>query len=350
MQSTWMLYAPLTALFTSLLAVEALRIRARHLGLLDRPDQRKRHVGAVPLVGGIAIYLGVLLGAWCVPELTQFSKALLCGAGVMVLLGTLDDRLGLSVRSRLLVQTVTVLAIIAATGVYVRSFGVIDGVDMQLGWIGVPVTVIAMIGLLNAFNLVDGIDGLAGGLALVAIGAILLFRRVPVDYDVPVLLLLMGAALLPYLATNLGLFGRKIFLGDAGSLLLGFVIGWALIRSSESVPTGMTPADVLWCVAVPVLDTLAVMVHRMRSGRSPFSPDRGHIHHRLLESGLGPRTTLVALLLTAIVLAAVGALVHQFGQAASLIVFGVLTVIHIVATGRFAQALAALPQQPPSRG
>jgi UDP-GlcNAc:undecaprenyl-phosphate GlcNAc-1-phosphate transferase len=181
-----------------------------------------------------------------------------------------------------------------------------------------------VIGLLNAFNMMDGIDGLAGGLSLVTIGTILLYSNSTIIHGPIALMLLTSIALLPYLATNLGLAGRKVFLGDAGSMVLGYLFAWTLIDFSQSTPQHLSPIDVLWCVALPVLDTLAVMYRRLRQGKSPFKPDRGHIHHIILGTGLGPRRTLACLIALAATLAFFGSIIRMFGIEINLLAFAAL--------------------------
>lgn len=334
MHDTRTMLACAAALFTSAVAIVVLRRLAEPLGLLDRPNDRKQHVGSVPLVGGLAMFCGVLVGAWWYGEATQFSRMLLTTAAGLTIMGSLDDRHELSVRTRLLVQTGAVLLMIGSTDVYIRSLGTLNGVQLQLGPLGIPLTLIAVIGLLNAFNMMDGIDGLAGSMGLIGVGAIFVFHHGGVTPGVTVLLALLGAAMIPYLAANLGFFGKKIFMGDAGSTVLGYLLGWALIDLSQSTASDLQPTDVLWCVAVPALDTLAVMCRRMRNHQSPFKPDRGHIHHILLRMGLSPRMTLAALATAAVLLAFIGHLVHAYGQLASLGLFGFLLVAYIAATTR----------------
>ncbi|MEW9570447.1 undecaprenyl/decaprenyl-phosphate alpha-N-acetylglucosaminyl 1-phosphate transferase [Rhodanobacter sp. Si-c] len=300
----------------SAVAIVVMRRFAIVLGLVDHPDQRKQHLGDVPLVGGLAIFVGMLAGVACYGAFHGFEGTLLETAAVLALLGALDDRFGLSVRDRLLIQTIAILTVIATTGVYIHTLGYIFGHEVELGWFGVPMTVTAVIGLVNAFNMMDGIDGLAGCLTLVSIGAIILFAFPTPLHGIITLLALLAAATLPYLAVNLGLMGGKIFLGDAGSTLIGYLLAWSLIRLSQMPQTHLSPVDVLWCVALPVFDTLAVMYRRMRGGRSPFNPDRGHIHHILLDAGFGPRATLIALVILAIGLASVGAIVSSVAHSA----------------------------------
>ncbi|WP_426664066.1 undecaprenyl/decaprenyl-phosphate alpha-N-acetylglucosaminyl 1-phosphate transferase [Rhodanobacter aciditrophus] len=336
MQELRLILDGLVAAGTSAVVIVAMRRFAGVLGLVDRPDQRKRHLGEVPLVGGLAIFTGMIAGALCYGAFHRFEGILLETAAVLALLGALDDRFSLSVRDRLLTQTIVILTVISSTGVYIHTLGHIFGHDVVLGWLGVPATVLAVIGLMNAFNMMDGIDGLAGSLTLVSVAAVILFALPTPLHGAIVLLALLAAATLPYLAVNLGFAGGKVFLGDAGSTVIGYLLAWALIRLSQMPQTHLSPVDVLWCVALPVFDTLAVMCRRMRQGRSPFQPDRGHIHHILLEAGLGPRTTLVALVALAAGLASIGAVVSsvEHSAGANLTTFCLILGVYMVTVMR----------------
>jgi UDP-GlcNAc:undecaprenyl-phosphate GlcNAc-1-phosphate transferase len=349
MQYSRILIACLTAACVSALAIAILYRFAGSWGLVDRPDERKHHVGHIPLIGGLAAFIGVLAGAVVDGQAHLFTNVLLATAAVLALVGALDDRFDLSVRARLLVQTVAVLTMVAVTGVQIHTLGHLFGHEFELGVFGIPLTVLAVIGLLNAFNMMDGIDGLAGMLALVSIAAIILYQGQPQWPGVIVLVLLAGA-LVPYLAANLGLVGKKIFLGDAGSMVVGYILAWTLIHLSQSGNnTELSTIDVLWCVALPVLDTLQVLVRRIREGKSPFKPDRGHIHHMMLRAGLGPRTTLVALVMLAILLALTGMLTHSLAPGSNLIAFGALSVIYVTAMGRIWQKQQSAPSAPQPR-
>jgi UDP-GlcNAc:undecaprenyl-phosphate/decaprenyl-phosphate GlcNAc-1-phosphate transferase len=308
----------LVATCTSATAIFMLRRYAFMLGLMDHPDQRKQHVGDVPLVGGLAIFMGITVGAAAYGQFHWFVKILIDTAMLLTLLGALDDRFDLTVRDRLLIQALAILTVIASTGVYIHTLGHIFGYEVKLGWLGAPITVVAIIGLMNAFNLMDGIDGLAGSLELVSIAAIVMFADPPGLQEMVLLLALLATASLPYLMTNLGLMGRKIFLGDAGSMLIGYLLAWALVRMSQSSQSHLSPVDVLWCVALPVCDTFAVMLRRVRQHKSPFKPDRGHIHHILMDAGLGPRTTLLALIALAVGFALFGAFISHEAKSAGL--------------------------------
>jgi UDP-GlcNAc:undecaprenyl-phosphate GlcNAc-1-phosphate transferase len=325
---------------TSVIALTALVRISTTIGLVDHPNARKHHVGEIPLVGGLSVFIGLLAGAQWLRGLGTFGHTVLATAAVLALLGALDDRYDLSVRARLLVQTVAIAVVIGTTGVYIHSLGHIFGHELNLGWLGMPFTIVAVIGLLNAFNMMDGIDGLAGGLSLISIGAILLYSNITPTRGPAALMLLMASALLPYLASNLGLAGRKVFLGDAGSMVLGYLFAWTLIDFSQTSPRHLSPVDVLWCVALPVLDTLAVMYRRLRQGKSPFKPDRGHIHHIIMGTGLGPRSTLICLTALAAALAFFGSVTRLFGIMANFAAFGTLIVLYtIIATRMWVRQL-----------
>lgn len=329
-----MFAACIVAIVASTLGLCMLVPASKPLGLLDYPDARKRHAFATPLVGGLAVFGGLLAGWLWFDPAQRFDDVVLLTACVLVALGALDDRYGLRVSVRVAVQVVAILFVIGTTGVYVHSLGILHGYDLRLGWLGIPFTVVAVIGLINAFNLMDGIDGLAGCLALVSAGAIVLLSTGTAPASLMVVLLL-AAALSPYLVSNLGLLGRrgKVFLGDSGSVVLGYVIAWTLIALSQSTPRRISPGLVLWCVALPVMDTLAVMLRRLKRGVSPFNPDRTHIHHLLLNTGVGPRWTLVCLVGFAAVMPFVGLVIRRrYGPITNLVVFFAVLALYVAFT------------------
>jgi UDP-GlcNAc:undecaprenyl-phosphate GlcNAc-1-phosphate transferase len=296
------------------------------------------------MVGGLSITLGLLAGAAWADGLKPFERLLLDTGVVLAVIGAINDRHDLGVRARVLVQVVLVVAMMAATGIFVRHLGDLFGIVARLGAFGIPFTLLAMIGLLNAFNLIDGIDGLASLLALVAIGGILLTAGTLHAHSTGTLLLLLGVAMLPQLACNLGLLGPrcKCFLGDAGSTLLGYMVGWALIQYSQTPGSRLSPVGALWCVAIPVLDTLAVMVRRLRSGSSPFNGDRRHIHYLLMDAGFGARATLAIIIAAAAGCWGFGAIVRNLhlGAGTNLAAFCALLVAYFYATAKLEDGVA----------
>lgn len=335
-----MLFLCAIAVLSSAAAMILLYHHAESIGLVDKPDERKRHVGNIPLIGGLSAFFGVIVSMCFEGQSLLFTNALLGTGAVLALTGALDDRFDLSVRARLLVQSAAVLTMIYLTGVYVHTLGHLFGYNLELGMFGIPITLIAVIGLLNAFNMMDGIDGLTGMLTLVSIGAISVFQGISQWHSI-ILLLLLAAALLPDLAANLDLIGRKVFLGDAGSVMVGYFLAWTLIHISQQPQPHLSTVDVLWCVALPVLDTLSVMVRRMREGKSPFKPDRGHIHHIMMDAGFGPHTTLVLLVGIAVALVFMGTLTRHLAPGSNLLTFVALSIIYVALVGRIYRAQRA---------
>ena len=321
------------AVLSSAAAMVLLYHHAESIGLVDRPDERKRHVGNVPLIGGLSAFFGVIVSMCFEGQSLLFTNALLGTGAILALTGAMDDRFDLSVRIRLLIQMAAVLTMIYCTGIYIHTLGHLFGYNLELGTLGIPLTLVAVVGLLNAFNMMDGIDGLAGMLTLVSIGAINVFQGFSQWHSV-ILLLLLAAALLPDLAANLDLVGRKVFLGDAGSVMIGYFLAWTLIQLSQQPSPHLSTIDVLWCVALPVLDTLQVMVRRMREGKSPFKPDRGHIHHIMMNAGLSAHTTLVLLVGLAMSLVFMGTLTRHLAPGSNLMTFGAISLIYVALTGQ----------------
>ena len=282
---------------------------AYRIGLLDHPNHpRKQHQRPIPLVGGIAIYIGlavVLLGS--VPSEKELYF-LLAGA-VLITIGSLDDRFELGVWSRLLAQLIASLIMTLGAGVRIESLGNLLGFgDIVLGVWAVPFTVFATVGIINAVNMTDGIDGLAGSLTLIALVG-MGFLCWSDGHAVPLLLWLTVLALVPYLLCNLELpggRGSKVFLGDAGSMLLGFILVWLLVELSQQPNTALAPVTALWLVAIPLLDTLTVMARRVGCGLSLFNPDRRHLHHILVRAIHDPHWALLLIVCMSIVLAGIG--------------------------------------------
>lgn len=320
------------ALAVTLVAIFSLRPLAPRLGLIDRPDGRKRHRGRIPTIGGLCFFLGMVIGLGLFGALDRFVMALLATGAVIMLTGLMDDMYDLSVGSRLVIQAGAAVAVIAASGVHVDSLGILGASEVRLYAWGIPLTVIAVVGMINAFNMMDGIDGLAGGLALVCILAVLAFATRAGWQALGVLLLLqiLLVAMIPYIGVNLGWpDGRKIFMGDAGSTLLGFLLAWCLIFLSRREVALLAPVDALWCVALPVMDTLAVMVRRMAQGHSPFKADRQHLHHLMLDAGCSTRATLAVIVGAAGLLAVVGYTLRDIPHPANLTIFAGVVALYV---------------------
>lgn len=285
---------------------------AQRFAWTDCPSSpRKRHTQAVPVVGGPALLFTLLTLGWVVmrPESDLAYFYMLLGAIVIAVLGWLDDQHNLRVRTRLLGQIMAMLLLTLGGGVTLTSLGNLFGFgELNLGWLSVPITVIAGVGLINAFNMIDGIDGLAAGLGLVTLTFLYALLTLQGITPAPVLLVVI-AALVPFLAFNCqwpGFRGRYMFLGDSGSMLLGYMVVTATVYYSQQTPDVLAPVNALWLVAVPLLDLFVVMLRRIMSGQSPMRADRRHLHHLLLRFGLAPRAVSLRLVVAAIGFATMG--------------------------------------------
>ena len=184
------------------------------------------------------------------------------------------------------------------------------GVNLELGYWGIPFTIFAAVGIINAFNMIDGINGLCAGFALVAMGAL----QIASGFDVAnySLVIAMGS-IIGFLFYNLGFLGikRRVFLGDNGSTFLGFLVAWTCINYSQSTENLIKPVTCLWIVAIPLLDCLGVMVGRIVKGILPFSPGRDHIHHKLQSLTNSSSKTLTGLLILGMLFAGLGVFIEK---------------------------------------
>ncbi|MCT4707363.1 UDP-N-acetylglucosamine--undecaprenyl-phosphate N-acetylglucosaminephosphotransferase [Enterobacteriaceae bacterium H16N7] len=295
-------------LFTTIFLFFARKV-AKRVGLVDKPNFRKRHQGLIPLVGGISVYAGIcftfLIANYYIPHAWLY---LIC-AGVLVFVGALDDRYDISVKIRASVQAVIGIVMMVVGKLYLSSLGYIFGSwEMVLGPFGYFLTLFAVWAAINAFNMVDGIDGLLGGLSCVsfaAMGIILFFDG---QISLAMWCFAMIAAIVPYIMLNLGVFGRryKVFMGDAGSTLIGFTVIWILLETTQGKTHPISPVTALWIIAIPLMDMIAIMYRRLRKGMSPFSPDRQHIHHLIMRAGFTSRQAFVLITLAAAILATIG--------------------------------------------
>ncbi|MBK1645057.1 hypothetical protein CKO25_10410 [Thiocapsa imhoffii] len=298
---------------------------AKRIGLVDLPnDRRKFHTDGVPPIGGLSIFFGLAVASLVVFPIQPVYLWGLAGAALLVIVGALDDRFSCRTSVRFATEITAALLLTLGSGVTLTSLGDLFGFGtISLGPFAVPLTVFAMVGIINAVNMMDGIDGLAG--SLVAIALMVLVLLAPTFGPVQLMGLATIAALVPVLIRNLGLFGasRKVFLGDSGSLLLGYILVWSLVEASEPRGT-IAPVTALWLVAIPLMDTLRVIGRRLLRGASPFKADDEHLHHILTRLVQNPRQTLIVVLLLSIALTGVGLFGHFSNLDESVIFYAAL--------------------------
>ncbi|HIF9263988.1 TPA: UDP-N-acetylglucosamine--undecaprenyl-phosphate N-acetylglucosaminephosphotransferase [Photobacterium damselae] len=312
---------------------------AKKIGLVDKPNARKLHQGVIPLVGGISIYISLLAGLLLFMPISLNLSLYLSCAAILIILGALDDYFDISFKIRLLVQAGISLAMILIGQHSLHNFGYLMGSEtIALGEIGGGIiTIIAVIGAINAFNMVDGIDGLLGGLASVTFTALGSVFYIGGNNYLATICFLIVIAMIPYIMLNLGFpFGRrfKVFMGDAGSMFVGFSVVWMLIRGTQEPEViAFKPVTALWLIAIPLMDMATIMIRRIRKGHSPFKPDREHLHHICQRIGISPLMTLFVICFMASICAGVGIWADLSGVAEStmFIAFLILFAVYFMA-------------------
>lgn len=302
----------LCALFSGVVIRFSIALAGR-LGAMDRPGGHKQHAVSTPFVGGFGL-ISVVVVAFSLGDRLpggSTSVALLAGSVCMFVTGLADDIWHLGFKPRLVVQAAVALAMVFVGGVELASLGeLLPGVAVDLGWLAVPITVVATIGLINAVNMIDGIDGLSGSVSLVSLVFIAVVAH---GADNPAYLLVAVAligGIVGFLFFNLRYPGNaraRVFLGDNGSMLLGFVFAWLLIALSQGGDAAaMTPVTALWLFALPLMDTVGVMLRRIWLGKSPFRADRHHLHHLLVRAGFRVCDVVAVAVLMQFVFALIG--------------------------------------------
>jgi len=298
---------PFVWLFLASFAVSALTMPlARRfgsaIGLLDHPHERKLQSSAVPRTGGIGILLGLIAG---LTVLVVLSRALgiplgrdvlgMCLGGIIIhLTGVLDDLLDLPARVKLAAQVLAV-AVAVSLGVCVHQVVLPGGAVVDLGAAAIPMTAFFLLGLVNSVNLVDGLDGLASGIAGIGALALGIAGVLSGNAVLGALAVVLLGSVLGFLPFNF-LRRGKVFLGDAGSMLLGWTLGVISITGARFGGDSTALFVVLAAVTVPVFDTTTTIIRRARSHQALFAPDSMHIHHRLIRFGMTPRQTVITIL------------------------------------------------------
>lgn len=249
---------------------------------LDQPGARKVHDAPIPRVGGIAMASGVFVAAAVTIHLQPADRWFLVAGGVLVIFGAIDDRFDLNYRIKLAGQILAVGIVVLLGGLRIIDITFVDRLSLPL-WVSIPLTVFFLVGVTNAINLADGLDGLAGGTTFLCLCAVALFANIGDQGVSTAFALAFAGAVLGFLRFNT--YPASVFMGDAGSQLLGFAVGVLSIRATQSTGSEISAAIPVLLLALPILDTLNVMVQRISEGRSPFSADKNHIHHKLLALG-----------------------------------------------------------------
>jgi UDP-GlcNAc:undecaprenyl-phosphate/decaprenyl-phosphate GlcNAc-1-phosphate transferase len=321
----------ITAFITSLISLIILRPLAIKFNLIDYPNERKQHTGNIPLVGGICVFLGILISYFFFIEFDKFSSLLLITASLILIHGVCDDFFNLKAKTKMAFQVFVSAIMIYVTDVKLESLGDLFGVSypLELGILSIPITIIAVIGLTNAINMIDGLDGLAAGMVLLAITGLICFNLTLEFSPFTSILLAIASALLPFIIFNIALYPKiKVFLGDGGSLFLGYIISWALIYSAENI-NNFNPSFALWCVAIPLFDFFTVIIMRIYKKHSLMIARKDHIHHFLEDLGFSKKIILLLIVSSGLAILLIGSLIDKNFPTLSFPVFLILFLFYL---------------------
>ncbi len=303
---------------------------ALKLGLVDVPNERSMHTRHHPRGAGIGVFLAVaLVDPWFEYSLLMEHYLTCLAIFAVFVVGVLDDHQDTSPNTKFFIVAFAAL-MVYFDGIYVSTLGNLFGIDVNLGWFALPFTVFAIVGFTNALNLIDGLDGLAGSVSMIILGTLF---SIGYSYDDTYMMLISGsfiAGLVAFMFYNWN--PASIFMGDSGSLVLGFVIGLLVIKSA----TYIQPVTVLFIIAVPLIDTIIVMVRRKRHGKSMFTADKTHLHHILFNffDKDVKRTVVFLAILQAVYSITALQIVESADQSMSLVLFGLnVLILYFVFTG-----------------
>ncbi|MCL2773408.1 MAG: undecaprenyl/decaprenyl-phosphate alpha-N-acetylglucosaminyl 1-phosphate transferase [Oscillospiraceae bacterium] len=265
------------------------RVIAYKIGAIDVPkDNRRMHKEPIPRLGGLAIFFSFVFSVLLFYKVSNTTLAMIAGAFLLVIVGILDDVFRLRPLYKFFVQ-------VAAAGIVVWQGLVINHINIfgqyiEFGYLAIPITMIWIIGLTNAINLIDGLDGLACGISTISAVALLVVTILIGEFEVALLIGILAGSCLGFLPFNTS--PANIIMGDTGSTFLGFILAIVSIQGVFKVHAVITFVIPFLILGVPIFDTLFAMLRRILTGRHPFSADRGHLHHRLIDMGFNHKQTV----------------------------------------------------------
>ncbi len=341
---------PFVAFTGTALLIMLLKPIANATGLVDVPNARSSHSRPTPLIGGLAIYTAVA-SAYSIPAIMglvpinrEIGSFFVAGL-VVVIVGVIDDYRPLPSSFRFIAQILAALIMIYGGGVVLDDLGgmTLSGNVIYLGWLSVPFTVFATLGVINALNMCDGLDGLSGVMALISLSGLFLVALFGGAGLNAYILTLLAMAIVGFLIFNLRIFGREravVFMGDAGSMFLGLALTWFAISMSQDFDRIITPAAALWFLMLPIFDTVAMIIRRIRRRQSPFEPDREHIHHVFQLAGFTVNETVVIMAAAAMIGVGIGLLsldmrAPEFSVAGMFVIAGLLYMWMVMRAWKF---------------
>lgn len=268
----------ITLAITPILIKFSLKINAT-----DKPNHRKMHTDPIPTLGGLVIFLSFMIGLFILQPSSTYHLSIICGAILIIALGTIDDLYDLSPKIKFIVQLIAAFLVVFWGGLQVEFINLPFGGQVEFGFLSSLITILWIVGVTNAMNLIDGLDGLAAGVSSIALFTIASMAIVMGDIYVATMALVLFFSTIGFLPYNF--FPAKIFMGDTGALFLGYMISVLALLGFKNV-TIISFVIPIFILAVPISDTLIAMVRRYINKQPMSSPDSSHLHHRLIQFGL----------------------------------------------------------------
>lgn len=319
----------------SLVLTPLARRFAIKFNFIDVPkDNRRVHTKAIPLLGGLAIFLAVIIAIFIFLDYKGERLGLLIGSTLILASGIIDDKYNLSPKAKMGFQILAAI-ILVVFGVRIEFFTNPFNMGQSLvflEFLSVPITIFWIVGITNTINLIDGLDGLAAGVSMISSVSLMFIARSFGFYDISILAAIVAGACLGFLPYNFN--PAKIFMGDAGALFLGFVLSYISIEGVMKSAAALTIFVPVLILAVPVFDTAFAMVRRKLSGKSMVAADKGHLHHRLLRLGLNQKQTVLVLYFISIVFGLLANLLSNIDAKlgifiSSLVIFSVILIAYM---------------------
>ena len=285
------------ALVISLASTPFVKRFANRVGAIDIPrDSRRVHKSPIPRLGGLAIFLGFIISIVIFAEISRQVMGIMIGSVIIVIIGVIDDIKPLRAYVKLIVQIIAALVAVYF-GVVIEEFSspliFSASTFIHMGYFAIPVTVIWIVAITNSVNLIDGLDGLAVGVSAISSIVMLVIALMVADLNVAIILAALTGACLGFMPYNFN--PAKIFMGDTGALLLGYVLSTVSIIGLFKFYAVVSFAVPFLVLALPLFDTSFAFLRRLLKGQNPMSPDRGHFHHRLLDMGLSQKQAVAVL-------------------------------------------------------
>ena len=329
----YVLMALLTALVISFLATPVVKTFAYKVGAIDVPkDARRMHKVPIPRLGGLAIFIGFMVSILLFVKITPEMKSILLGAAIIVVLGVVDDIMALPAMLKFVVQIIAA-AIPATHGVVIQAFSnpniFSKNLYWVLGWLSIPVTILWIVAITNAVNLIDGLDGLANGVSAISATTMLVIALLASEGQVAIVLAALVGACVGFMPYNMN--PAKMFMGDTGATFLGYILDTMYIQGLFKYYAVISFVVPFLILGLPIFDTAFAFIRRIAHGQSPMHADRSHIHHRLIDMGLNQKQAVATLYVISAILGLSAVVLTTGGEQKAMLLFAALCIVAVVA-------------------